>query len=307
MAGGVSSRIRLRPCILAVLAFVAFGCPVAGPGVVRAQQRQDAAPTKIDFRGVMHMQRKLVLEQARALAPQRPGVADLYFIGFGGDAKQNVFLSEVRFAKSLFDQRFGTDHRSIVMVNNRATIDELPLANLDNLRLALNFVSRTIDREEDVVFLFITSHGSRDHQLWLDMPPLSIDNINVPALQKVLDQSRIKWRVIVISACYSGGFVEALSDDQTLMMTAARADRTSFGCTNTAKFTYFGRAYFAEALRLEYSFVKAFRMAEGTIRALERQQRFQQSFPQIHIGKAIGGKLDQIETRLRQAAQPAGN
>jgi hypothetical protein len=42
-----------------------------------------------------------------------------------------------------------------------------------------------------------------------------------------------------------------------LIITAsAEANKTSFGCTDDADFTYFGRAFFDEALRQEHSLVR---------------------------------------------------
>ena len=67
----------------------------------------------------------------------------------------------------------------------------------------------------------------------------------------MLDDAGIRNRVIVVSSCYSGTFVDALRDDDTLVMTASAKDRNSFGCSNEADFTYFGKAYFDEALRVD--------------------------------------------------------
>ena len=193
---------------------------MGAPGGAFAQQGSGAAP-KLDYAEIMRGQRKLLLGQARALAAQRPGITDLYFIAFGGEARQDVFMNEVRYARRLFDRRFDTEKRSLVLSNNDKTLGELPIASRENLRLALNFISHTIDRDEDVVFLFITSHGSAMHELTVEMPPYELDDMDIPMLKKLLEQSKIKWRVVVVSACYSGGFVEPLSNETSLIMTAA--------------------------------------------------------------------------------------
>src|ERR687897_3204640 len=70
-----------------------------------------------------------------------------------------------------------------------------------------------------------------------------------PALRRMLDASVAKYRVVIISACYSGVFVPALADSRTLVITAAAADRPSFGCEDGATWTYFGEAFFNRALR----------------------------------------------------------
>ena len=85
-------------------------------------------------------------------------------------------------------------------------------------------------------------------------------------LARLLEPLAERNLVIVISACYSGGFIDALKDERTLVMTAARADRTSFGCSDDSDFTYFGRALFAEALLQTYPNLKA---VAATLRAVK--------------------------------------
>ena len=57
--------------------------------------------------------------------------------------------------------------------------------------------------------------------LEVSLPPLELAPLTAPALRSLLDDAGIKWRIIVVSACYSGGFVDALQDDNTLIVTAA--------------------------------------------------------------------------------------
>ena len=58
----------------------------------------------------------------------------------------------------------------------------------------------------------------------------------------ILDESHIRWRVIIVSACYSGIFIPVLKNDSTLIMTAADSRHSSFGCDDTRDLTYFGEA-----------------------------------------------------------------
>jgi hypothetical protein len=45
--------------------------------------------------------------------------------------------------------------------------------------------------------------------------------------------------VVILSACYSGVFVPALEGANRMIITAARADRTSFGCGQDNRYPYF--------------------------------------------------------------------
>lgn len=234
------------------------------------------------------------------LLDHRPGVTDLYFVGFASFGAQDVFMREVGSIRTLFDERLDTQGRSVTLVNNFKTLHSLPLANISNLETALSSVAERIDQDEDVLFLYLTSHGSRDHRLAVEFWPLQLPDLTADRLRAILDASGIRWRVIVVSACFSGGFIEPLQTDHSLIMTAARADRSSFGCAHENEFTYFGQAYFDEALRETYSFEDAFDVAVRSIDARERDEDLTPSEPQIFVGAVMREKLTELETRLRR-------
>lgn len=257
-----------------------------------------ASNQALNVEKVYYKQFRLIGLAARALANQRPGIPDLYFVGFAGDASQDVFLREMRSVRTLFDDRFDTQNRSIMLINNAATVETIPLANTHNLLAALDQVATRMDREEDVLFLFLTTHGTPGI-LAVNFDPLQLNDLTAPDLRSLLDRAEIKWRVIVVSACYSGSFIDTLKDENTLIVTAARKDRVSFGCSHENDFTYFGRAYFDMALRGTYSFIDAFGAARKTVNTWEVEEDLTPSLPQIFVGNAIRSKLAEIEQRLR--------
>lgn len=229
-----------------------------------------------------------MLEQAWAqLKPSRPGQRDLYFVGFAGHGKQDVFMKEIFYARELFDRRFGTEGRSLALVNHPGTLTQTPLATATNLEASLRYLDRLIQPDEDVLFLFLTSHGSPDHALSVTLPPLPLSDLDAERLGRMLAASRFTRKVVVVSACYSGGFIDHLKDSGSLIITAARADRTSFGCSDDAEFTYFGRAFFAEALSQTDDLLAAFNMARIRVQEWELEQGFTPSEPQIHLGEAM--------------------
>jgi hypothetical protein len=237
------------------------------------------------------------------LKPQRPGVIDLYLVAFGGYADQDVFMKEVERIRSLFDERFDTTGRSLALINNRQTMKRLPFATATNLGEALQRVGQLMHPEEDVLFLYLTSHGSESHELSVSFWPLELQQIDPVHLRNLLDRAGIKWRVIAISACYSGGFIDPLKNDFTLIVTAAAAGKRSFGCGNEFEFTYFGKAYFDEALRHTHSFVTAFDQAEAAIAKREEAEKKTPSNPQIFVGSAIRLKLEGLQRRLATTAR----
>ncbi len=248
---------------------------------------------------VLIKQPQLLYDALTSLEDERPGVTDLYFVGFAPYAGEDVFRKDVEVARDLFDDRFDTDGRSVMLINNPNTMLDTPFATVSNLRATLSEIGDIIDPDQDVVMVYLSSHGSRDHKLSIEFPPLQLDALSPQALKEMLDDAGIKWRIIVVSACYSGGFIEPLKDDRTLIMTAAASDRTSFGCGTESAATYFGDALFQHALRFEDSFLKAFEDAKKLIAERERSEKRTASKPQIFVGPSMAAKLPKLEAELR--------
>ena len=232
------------------------------------------------------------------LQPQRPGIADLYFVGFAPYASQDVFMKEMNSVEGLLRERFDTGGRSVTLVNHASLAGKAPIASLTSLRRALRAVGERIDPAEDIVLLHITTHGSETHQLSAEFWPLRLAQIGPADLRAALDDAGIKWRIVVVSACYSGGFIEVLRDPNTMVMTAADAKHTSFGCGDDSEYTYFSRAFFDEALRKTRSFADAFALARTWIRARELKEGLDPSNPQMFMGEALAPKLDVLRRRL---------
>jgi hypothetical protein len=232
---------------------------------------------------VLYGQPRLLDEHIAALAPGKAGQPETFFLGVAG-YDQQVFLNEIRMARTLFADRFGTEGHALLLANNSGTAGELPFANRESLRRALAGLARRMN-PEDVLFLFMTSHGSQERGFSLTLWPLNFTDIAPETLRELLDASGIERRIIVVSGCYSGQFIPALENDDSLVITASSADRTSFGCSDDDEFTDFGRAYFLEALHETHSFTEAFRLAADRIAQREKEQGRTPSLPQMAQGK----------------------
>ncbi len=231
-----------------------------------------------------------------ALEDETPGTADLYFVGFAGDAQNDVFRKDVQTAQRVMDERWNTDGRSLALVNNPRTMLDTPMATVTNLRAALNEIGALIDPDEDVVMVYLASHGGRDHVLEVALPPLELAQLSPATLRTLLDDAGIKWRIVVVSACYSGAFVDALEDERTLVMTASQGDRASFGCSQRSDATYLGEALFSEGLARSESLLAAFEAAKKRVAEREIAAGHQPpSNPQLSVGEAMAEKLKELE------------
>lgn len=261
-----------------------------------------AGTPQLDAEAVLHAQPDRLREALARLEPQRPGVADLYLIAFGADATQRVFLREVEAVQALFDRRFDTEGRSLVLANHRDGLPRHPIASGTHLRESLRHVGTLLDPEEDVLFLFLTGHGTRDpHRLAVHFPPLPLNRLAPEDLSAMVEEAGLGVHVVVVSACYAGGFVEPLAGPEAVVMTAAAADRTSFGCRNDAEWTEFGRAYFEEALPERFSFVAAFEDARARIERREREADRPASMPRLEGGEVALARLEALARRLAAA------
>lgn len=243
-----------------------------------------------------HAQGELIERQLAAIEAGRPGVTELYFAGFAPDGSQDVFLREMRSVKKIVDRDFDAARRSIAMVSNAATLEQYPIATATNLRRALARIGQQMNADEDVLLVYVTAHGDQGFGLSAHAPPLDLAPLNPTVLARALNDAGIKWRVLVISACYAGGFIEPLKDDNTLIITAAAADRQSFGCETGNDWTYFGEAYFNQALPQAKSFIGAFPIAAEAVAKRETAEKLSPpSNPQMFVGRAIAEKLQSLK------------
>lgn len=271
--------------------------------------QQDAPESRLTDEEVFYAQPELLQQAVSSLQPAQPGQVSWYFVGVAGDSYQNVFRHEVEQARTLFDTRFGTAGRSLVLINNDDTALTDPIATRTSLERALQAVGAKMNGDEDVLFLYMSSHGSANHEFELSYDPLNLDPITPDWLRGALDKAGIKHRVIAISACYSGGFIPALSTPDTVLITASDAKHTSFGCSDDADFTYFGRAFVDEALRHQHSLKAAFDEARTTVHQREQAEGFDPSNPQLFIGSDMAAQLPALESHLfpaQASAQGAG-
>jgi hypothetical protein len=303
----IGKRLQTAFCLLA-LAAGAVGAMLGGPGWSQERQRDSLTqrdvpapyvpvpdlPPVLDGQGALKRQPELLERALAGLKPGHAGHPQLFFVSFAGWGPQAVFKREALAVRDLFDARFGTKAHSLVLINHESTLAEVPLASSGNLEKALQHIGGLMRKDEDVLFLFLTSHGKRNVfavELPAGLPP---DDLTPASLKDILDHSGIKNRVIVLSACHSGSFIPALADASTLVIAAAHADRTSFGCEDQREWTYFGDAFFNQALREERSFERAFDRAKRTIGLWEKQQGLVQSLPQIAGGEALRALLDAV-------------
>ncbi|MNN12566.1 Peptidase C13 family protein [compost metagenome] len=232
--------------------------------------------------------------------PASTPAIELYSLTLGGDGKQSVFLREADYVSKMLASRFGAKGQ-LSLVNHRDHLADRPMATRENLARAAQALAER-SGPEDLIFIYLTSHGTHEHELVLDQPRLQLSDLQAGELAAVLSPLKNRDKVIVISACYSGGFIAPLKDDRTLIMTASRADRVSFGCSEEADFTYFGDALFAQALTQTDDLQQAFSLARTYVAQREQSENFDASEPQLWAPKGV---LEHWQRMRQQQARRA--
>jgi hypothetical protein len=187
----------------------------------------------------------------------------------------------------VFDNaRRDVSHDLVALGFARSNIVELsarpgasvPHASVSAVADALRDVS---DRTRGGCLIYFSSHGSPDG--------IVLGNAILKPLQlkRMLNNScSDRPTVAVLSACFSGAFVRALAAPNRMILTAARADRTSFGCGQTDRYPYFDQCVLS-AWPTAGGFAELGRAAQACVAARERREHVgPPSEPQLWVGAA---------------------
>lgn len=248
--------------------------------------------TPVDVEALYAAQDRLMGDQVAGLAAQRPGEPDVFALTLGGTADQSVFLTEVESVAEILDAQYGAGPRMLRLANSHDHPTRYPMANRANLARALKEIGMR-QGPEDLAFLFLASHGNED-LFALDFPEAGTSDLTAQDFRRMLEESGIGPAVIVVSACFSGSFIDDISAPDRLVITAARGDRSSFGCRDGAEWTEFGQSFFDRALRGERDPRKAFPLAAEDVARKEAADGLTPSLPQISEGSDVGMLLDRV-------------
>jgi hypothetical protein len=258
------------------------------------------------------------------LKPQRPGVVDAYVFA-ASLWNDPVFEREASEAARILAQRFDAEGRTVILSAGAGAPDRAyPAASPNNVNAALAKIGATIDPAEDLVVVFLTSHGSPDGAVALQEKNRMGGAMRAAHLRASLNAAGVRNRVVIVSACYSGAFIQPFSDAFTAVFTAAAADRPSFGCQPDRDWTYFGDAFLNRALRTSAGIEQAFDVSLSTILDWEqklaaewsakppalraREPEPQPSNPQKHVGASVApliAKAERYGVAVQCAAQAA--
>jgi hypothetical protein len=295
-------RISEAASVRSAFQFVLQGAAAATLGLVLwagsgpVAYAQNPAPSKhalpppgTIFAHLQQLQPALLRSEATGLLPRRKGETSIYAIGVAGWATLDVFTKELDGGLTTIGKVLPIKDRTLRLINNAETAAHVPLATQHNFEVAVHDVASLMDKQNDILILFLTSHGDRNG-VALQLPDRIVD-LTPKEVATTFKREGIKNRVVIVSACFSGIFVPPLQNPDTIIMTAADSTHTSFGCAPERDWTYFGDAFFHQALQPGADFQNAFDHARILIHGWEMMDHLPPSNPQASFGAALVTKL----------------
>jgi hypothetical protein len=292
MAKGLALGLALLGTVLASGEAAAQRDPLGGQfGAVEVALSPAEAARDVD----------LMAESLGKLAPQRPGVVDTYVLT-ASFWNEPVFENEASQAAAILASRYDAADRTIILSAGRGARAQrtFPQASPNNFNAAIGRIAKVMDPKEDLLVVFVTSHGGQDGAVAMQEQGRVGGALRPLHLRTSLQQAGIQTKLVIVSACFSGHFILPFSNPDTVVLTAAAADKTSFGCEPSRDWTFFGDALFNHAMRGGDGVIAAFEQARGIISGWEgdmhgawqakpqsvraREQEPLASNPQVAIG-----------------------
>jgi hypothetical protein len=247
------------------------------------------------------VQHQKLANEISGLQAQQPGIIDAYIIAVGLDADP-VFTREAKEAAKVLSRRFDSAGRTILLTsgNDGKSAHGSP----SNMAAALAAVAAKMDVNEDVLILYTTSHGSAKTGIVYQDGDEGFGMVSPSRLANLINGLGIKRRLIMISACYSGIFIPPMQSSDSIIITAASQQRTSFGCNPGNDWTFFGDAMINHAFRKPQPLEAAVKEAKKLIFDWENQLGVISSEPQISVGSASNTWLLALESRMPATETP---
>jgi Peptidase C13 family len=216
---------------------------------------------------------------ARAQETDEP-IRKAYIASFGLSAAQKVFRYEAAQAARVLTTYYGRGGETVVLPNRQRPRIPGPAT----VSRALLDIASRMDKERDVLIVFMTSHGT-ERGLAITQGRRNV-LLTPGQLGAFLHQTGVRNKVVIISACHSGVFIP-LANSRTLVITASDAANVSFGCDDTRNMTYFGDSLINKGVPATETLPGAFGAARSTVAGLELRDCSRTTLTPAQYRKAI--------------------
>ncbi|MFN3816815.1 C13 family peptidase [Brevundimonas sp.] len=160
-----------------------------------------------------------------------------------------------------------------------------------SVRAAIEGATAVARRGSGGCLVYFTSHGAPGHIVFGPEEQLEPGRMNA----LIGGWCGQRPTVVVVSACFSGGFMGALSRPNRMIVTAAHAERTSFGCSEDSDYPYFDGCVI-QSLDAATDFIA---LAGETRRCVAERERVEGLTPPSEPQVFIGGTMQLLLPTLR--------
>ncbi len=236
------------------------------------------------------LQRQIATAEA---ALQKDTPARLIFAGFAMHSQSKAFRNDVLSAEKVV---LAVDPLAVIFkLNNPVSGQDAdwPYATSQNIEQVLAKIGN-LARPQDKVLVLLSTHGNVD-KLAINFSATEYPAVNAAFLNRAMADLRGKPVLIVLSACHSGSFLSPLAGPTRIVVAAAAADRTSFGCQFRSTNTYFIDALFNQPVPREQSIVQMMEKAKIDVDQREKKQKLSPpSQPDLVIGAVATDWANQL-------------
>ncbi len=165
------------------------------------------------------------------------------YLGFAMHSESRAFHGDVMLGLQRFKE-VNPNTYSIILSNKRETSDlEYPFATIYSMRQVFNNLTTLLKGKNVELVLLASTHGNKELlSIHIDKYYTGINPIMLRDWLAPLSNNGANRSLLILSACYSGSFIDTLKAPNRTIMTSASAATTSFGCAYEDKNTYFVEA-----------------------------------------------------------------
>ncbi len=140
--------------------------------------------------------------------------------------------------------KFGFDPANVLQFSTRPDRYPTQKPRMAAMGLIRDGMREAAERAKGGCLVYFTSHGIPGG---LVLATEARGAITPVALNQALEAACPgRPAVVVLSACFSGGFIPGMARNDRMIFTAARPDRTSFGCGESNVYPYFDECFISQ-------------------------------------------------------------
>ena len=262
--------VRWQLTLLSALVLVSLTACASSPLIGEAKTQSDA---------LLSQQFVAASQTVGTQAPQ----GRILYAGFAMHAESKAFRSDVLTVEKAVR---AIDPNAVVFKLDNpvaGTPADWPFATFENIDRVIKRLNILASPKDKVVIL-ISTHGNVN-QLGININQQNYSPVTPVMLNASLAALRNQPTLLLLSACHSGSFIKPLTQPQRIIMTAAAADRVSFGCNFKSTNTYFIDAMFNQPGLLDKSLNMLMGNSLDIIKKREQQMNLKPpSNPQMNVG-----------------------